>query len=303
MAGSLPAVLALVLSPVASASAATQPMTPEPRTVPTRAIAVTTLTKVEQVRYRNGKTDKRPPFSPLVAGESAFVRVRVLTGATRLPAGVVRLRLEFESALAGATVRMVERDGVRRCVRVDQTIVSCLVDRVPAEDEASMLVKVEIPAGVEPTEVWFRGTVAPIGDLVVTAPPTYARLAFVGLGPWSGTWHWYATWDTGAWDGDGMRIYQPRDDRERVVCATWPWAGGGAAWGAVNAKGVWQGVWRDGFGDGTWELELLGDSRFTGTQVVDVHGGPDFTATITGQRTSEAVPVLDCDAVRRQALG
>lgn len=293
--GSLSIVLAFAL-----VSPAVQTVVAAQAVAAARTITVATQTSVEQVRYNDGKTDTRPPFKPLVAGESVFLRVTLLTEAAPLPAGVARLRLQFGNDLADADVRMVERDGVRRCVRVDMTVVSCVVDRVLRGDEASMLVKVTVPAGLDATDLWFRGTVVATGDLVVTARPSYARVKVVGRGAWSGTWHWYATWDTGAWDGDGIQLYQVRDDSKRVVCATWPWAGGGAAWGTVNERGIWQALWRDGFGEGTWKLELAGDNAFSGTQRVDVHGGGGFTADINGQRTSAAVPELDCAAILEQ---
>lgn len=267
-----------------------------PSVAPVRKITVSTQTKVEMVRYLGGTTDRTPPFKPLVAGDAAFIRVKVLTDAAPLPGGVTRLRLQFGRDLADATIRMAERDGVRRCVRIDETVVSCVVDRVRRDDEASMLVKVVIPSGLEATDLYFRGTVVPTGDLVLKAQPTYARLKVVGKGAWSGTWHWYATWSTGAWDGNGMQIHQVRDSGMRVVCARWPWSGGGVAWGTVNELGEWNAAWRDGFGEGNWTLKLDGPHGFAGKQRVYVHGGGAFVADITGKRTGETAPELDCDA-------
>ncbi len=76
------------------------------------------------------------------------------------------------------------------------------------------------------------------------------------------------------------------------------------AWGAVNRRGVWVAEWRDGYGKGTWTLDLTSDGSFGGRQVVDAYApeAEDLTATIAGEWAG-AAKALDCDAIRQQVRG
>lgn len=255
---------------------------------------------IEQIEYADPpRIDGQRPFEPLQAGDAVFVRVRALRlGEPPLGRGQARIGV---SVPARASVAIAGRRGVGGCQRIAAVLVSCPITiKLRDEDEASVLLRIEIPPGLEGATLRIVANVGPVPDsgirIAAKAQSVKVALAPSSAAPWSGTWTWHARWSTGSFDGTGMTIAQEGD----TVCARWPWSPpDGHAEGSVSGS-TWMARWTDGFGSGSWTLTLSADgSGFTGTQEVTPHpgNGAPFTARIEGTRTSSGTASLDCDAV------
>jgi hypothetical protein len=256
---------------------------------------------VEKIQHAGGPTDVQFPFEPVQAGDGVYLRVTARhDGGPPLPARQAQIRVLLPDAAGSSVVVVVGHQGVRRCTRIEGTIVSCPITRKLRDgDAASVLLRVTVPSGLGAEALRFTASAASLAgaDVRVRAKPQSISVAVADPAPWKGRWTWKATWDTGSFTGRGMRIYQPAGGS--VVCAEWDWSGGGSAWGTVSGN-TWSAQWADGYGSGRWTLTLeLGELRFTGTQNVTAHSSTadSFVAAIVGEQTDDAAVRLDCDEI------
>jgi hypothetical protein len=281
------------LLPVVTASAA-----PSERTAAAATVRIAMSVSVEKIEYAGGGVDLAPPFDPVRARDVVYLRVTARhDGGPRLPKKQAQIRALLPEAAADASIRIAGRQGVKECLRVQGTVVSCPITRNLRDGEfATVLLRITVPAGLGVGVLSFRGSAASLAgaDVAVRAGPKSVSVEAYGDRPWTGSWRWKAVWATGEFTGTGMRIYE----RTLEACAEWSWSSGGQAYGSVSGN-TWTAFWEDGYGHGRWTLTLQGLNRFTGTQsyISNTPGGPRFNATITGERIDKTGSVLECGEI------